>query len=108
VPTTEDIQTDSTLKATVAPVRKAHHAWLNWRTAGIVAALCVCSAFMLEMIATELVSQEMITVIVVSAIFFLLLGFCAARSRALAERPKWFIFTVWVCSSGQRKFFLYQ
>ena len=54
----------------------------NWRTAGIVAALCVVTAFMLETIASELVSQEVITVIAVAAVFFLLLGFSAARSRA--------------------------
>ena len=88
-------------------VQRARRSWLSWRTFCIVAAICVCSAFMLEMIATELVSQEMITVIVVSAIFFLLLGFCAARSRALAERPKWFIFTVWGLLLGSEEIFSY-
>ena len=40
-----------------------------WRTAAIVAAICLFSAFFLEMLAGELVSQEMITVIGVAALF---------------------------------------
>ena len=79
----------------------------NWRTAGIVAALCVVTAFMLETIASELVSQEVITVIAVAAVFFLLLGFSAARSRALAERPKWFIFAVWGLLLASEEIFSY-
>src|SRR5690242_16580984 len=63
----------------------------NWRTVGIVAGICAISTLLLGMVAEELVSQEMITVIAVAAIFLLLLGFSAARSKALAERPKWFI-----------------
>src|SRR5881392_804927 len=67
----------------------------NWHTAAIVGALCVLTAFMFGMVASELVTQEVITVIGVAAVFFVLLGYCAARTRALAERPKWFIFAVW-------------
>jgi len=78
-----------------------------WRTAAIVAAICLFSAFFLEMLAGELVSQEMITVIGVAALFFVLLGFCAARSRALSERPKWFIFTVWGLLLASEEIFSY-
>jgi hypothetical protein len=86
-----DAVTELTTKQFVAPPQPR----FNWRTAGIVAALCIVSAFMFGMIASELVTQEVITVISVAAAFFLVLGFCAARSRAMAERPKWFIFAVW-------------
>jgi hypothetical protein len=79
----------------------------NWRTAGIVAALCVTSAVFLEMMADNLVSQEMITVICVAGEFFVVLGFCAARSRALAERPKWFIFAVWGLLLASEEIFSY-
>ena len=83
------------MEATAKQFALSRRPKLNWRTAAIVAGLCVVTAFMLETIASELVTQEVVTVIAVAAVFFLLLGFSAARSRALAERPKWFIFTVW-------------
>src|SRR5712675_1561633 len=98
---------DAAMDTTVAPIPAAPSRWLNWRTGCIVAALSVFSAFFLQMIASELVSQEVITVILVSAIFFLVLGFCAARSRALAERPKWFIFAVWALLLGSEEIFSY-
>jgi len=107
VPMTESLKMDTAVETTTAQVSRAPHPWLNWRTAGIVAALCGCTAFLLEMIASELVSQEMITVIAVAAVFFLLLGFSAARSRALAERPKWFIFAVWGLLLASEEIFSY-
>jgi hypothetical protein len=79
----------------------------TWRTAAIVAAICLFSTFFFEMLASELVSKEMITVIGVAAGFFVLLGFCAARSRALAERPKWFIFAVWGLLLASEEIFSY-
>jgi O-antigen ligase len=81
--------------------------WFNWRTAAIVAAICLASAFFFEVIADLLVSAEVVTVIVVAAIFFVLLGFCAFRSRALAERPKWFIFSVWGLLLASEEIFSY-
>src|SRR5258708_4023894 len=107
VPMTETFKMDTAVETTTAQVSRAPRPWLNWRTAGIVAALCVFSAFLLEMIASELVSQEVITVIAVAAVFFLLLGFSAARSRALAERPKWFIFAVWGLLLASEEVFSY-
>src|SRR6476646_8298401 len=79
----------------------------SWRTVAILGALCMLTAFLFEMIASELVTQEVITVIGVGAIFFVVLGFCAARSRALAERPKWFIFAVWGLLLASEEIFSY-
>jgi len=73
----------------------------------IVGALCVISAFVLGLLASELVSAEMITVIGVTCIFFCLLGWSVARARVLAERPKWFIFIVWALLLASDEIFSY-
>jgi hypothetical protein len=95
------------MEATTNQLAIARRPGFNWRTIGIVSALCVVTAFMLETVASELVSQEVITVIAVAAVFFLLLGISAARSRALAERPKWFIFIVWGLLLASEEIFSY-
>jgi hypothetical protein len=95
------------MPAPVAPPPISRRLNLDWRTVAIVAALCASSAFFLEMIASELVTQEVITVIGVTAIFIVLLGFASARGRALGERPKWFIFTVWGLLLASEEIFSY-
>jgi hypothetical protein len=105
VPTLTEVKSQALEAAPLVAVRPRPR--FNWRNLGIVAAICVLAAFILEVIAGELVSQEVITVIVVAAIFFLLLGFSAARSRALAERPKWFLFTIWGLLLASEEIFSY-
>ncbi len=79
----------------------------NWRTITIISAICGVTSIFLGMVADELVSAEMITVIAITAGFMLLLGYCAARSRALRERPKWFIFSVWSLLLASDQIFSY-
>jgi len=95
VPTFLETKSDAGLKATSKSFEALLQPQFNWRSALIVAALCLLTAFFFGMVASELVTQEVITVIGVAAVFFVVLGYCAARTRALAERPKWFIFAVW-------------
>lgn len=107
MPTLTDLKPEASLKAAPVPLTVSRWPAINWRTAGIVATLCLVSAFLLETVASELVTQEVIVVIAVAAVFFVLLGFTAARSRALAERPKWFIFTVWGLLLASEEIFSY-
>jgi hypothetical protein len=107
VPTFLETKPDAAMDATQNHFAPAPQARFNWRTVAIVGALCMLTAFLFEMIASELVTQEVITVIGVGAIFFVVLGFCAARSRALAERPKWFIFAVWGLLLASEEIFSY-
>ena len=79
----------------------------NWRTIAIVAIICTLTAFFLGAVADQLASEDMVTVISVAAIFMILLGYCAARTRALRERPKWFIFTVWALLLASDQIFSY-
>lgn len=95
MPTSLETRSDASVNVITNHVAGSVQPRFNWRRAAIVAALCFLTAFLFEIIASELVTQEVITVIGVTAIFLLVLGFCAARSRALAERPKWFIFSIW-------------
>lgn len=79
----------------------------NWRTVAIISVICTLSAFFLGVVADQLASADMVTVIAVAAFFLIALGYCAARSRALRERPRWFIFTVWALLLASDQIFSY-
>src|ERR1051326_417414 len=95
VPTILETKSDASVNATTRSFAGSPRPRFNWRSGAIVAALCIVSAYLFETIATELVTQEVVTVIGVAVVFLVVLGYCAARSRALAERPKWFVFAIW-------------
>jgi hypothetical protein len=107
VPTLTDLKPDASRERTPLSPANWRQPGSKWRTAGIVAAICVVSAFLFGLVASELVTQEVVTVVVVAAVFFVLLGFTAARSRALSERPKWFIFATWGLLLASEEIFSY-